>query len=77
LGLGMVFFLIYYIMLSAGSVFGETGVYPPMVGIWVPNIVLGGLGLFLLVRSANDRPVNIKSFLNFFKKKFKPSSIKT
>ena len=77
LGLGMVFFLIYYIMLSAGSVFGETGVYPPMVGIWVPNIVLGGLGLFLLIRSANDRPVNIKSFLNFFKKKFKPSSIKT
>ncbi len=67
LGLGMVFFLIYYIMLSAGSVFGETGVYPPMVGMWVPNIALGGLGLFLLVRSANDRPVKIKSFLNFFK----------
>jgi lipopolysaccharide export system permease protein len=67
LGLGMVFFLIYYIMLSAGSVFGETGVYPPMVGMWVPNIALGGLGLFLLVRSANDRPVKIKSFFNFFK----------
>lgn len=74
LGLGMVFFLIYYIMLSAGSVFGETGVYPPMVGMWVPNIVLGGLGLFLLIRTANDRSVKIMSFFNFFKKKFKPSS---
>ena len=74
LGLGMVFFLIYYIMLSAGSVFGETGVYPPMVGMWVPNIVLGGLGLFLLIRTANDRSVKIMSFINFFKKKFKPSS---
>lgn len=74
LGLGMVFFLIYYIMLSAGSVFGETGVYPPMVGMWVPNIVLGGLGLFLLIRTANDRSVKIMSFINFFQKKFKPSS---
>lgn len=74
LGLGMVFFLVYYIMLSAGSVFGEAGVYPPMVGMWVPNIALGGLGLFLLVRTANDRSVKIKSFINFFKKKLKPSS---
>ena len=77
LGLGMVFFLIYYIMLAAGSVFGEAGVYPPMVGMWVPNIALGGLGLFLLIRSANDRSVKIMSFFNFFKKKFKPSSKKT
>ena len=74
LGLGMVFFLVYYIMLSAGSVFGEAGVYPPMVGMWVPNIALGGLGLFLLVRTANDRSVKIKSVINFFKKKLKPSS---
>jgi lipopolysaccharide export system permease protein len=74
LGLGIVFFLIYYIMLSAGFVFGEAGVYPPVVGMWVPNITLGGLGLFLLVRSANDRSVKIKSFTHFFKKKFKPSS---
>lgn len=74
LGLGMVFFLIYFIMLSAGSVFGETGVYPPMVGMWVPNIVMGGLGLFLLVGAANDRPVKIKPVLNFFKKKLKPPS---
>ena len=74
LGLGMVFLLIYYILLSAGFVFGEAGVYPPIVGMWVPNIALGGLGLFLLVRSANDRSIRIISFTSFFKKKFKPSS---
>ena len=74
LGLGMVFLLIYYIMLSAGFVFGEAGVYPPIIGMWVPNIALGGLGLFFLVRSANDRSVRILSLTNFFKKKFKPSS---
>ncbi|MBW2406870.1 MAG: LPS export ABC transporter permease LptF [Deltaproteobacteria bacterium] len=72
LGLGMIFFLIYYVMLSAGSVFGEAGVYPPMIGMWVPNIALGSLGLFLLTKTANDRAVKIMSFFNFFKKKFKP-----
>lgn len=76
LGLGMVFFLIYYILLSAGSVFGETGIYPPIVGMWVPNIVLGAFGLFLLVRAADDRSLKIRSVLDYFRIKPKDSSRK-
>ena len=57
IGLGLVFFLFYYLMLSAGWVFGETGSYPPFIGMWVPNLVVGGIGFFLLVRNANERPV--------------------
>lgn len=57
--LGLVSFLFYYLMLSAGYVFGEAGMYPPVIGMWVPNIFMGGLGVFLLVRTANERPVNI------------------
>lgn len=53
-GLGLVFFLLYYLLLSAGWVFGESGRYPPIVGMWVPNIVMGGIGLFLIVRVANE-----------------------
>jgi len=60
---GLIFFLLYYLMLSAGWVFGETGVYPPLIGMWMPNIVFGGIGLYLFVRTANDRPVIIDSFL--------------
>lgn len=67
LGMGMIFFLVYYLMLSAGSVFGEAGVYPPAVGMWVPNVVMGGLGLFLLVKANNDRPVKISFALKFIK----------
>jgi lipopolysaccharide export system permease protein len=58
--LGLVFFLFYYLMLSAGWVFGETGVYPPLIGMWVPNLVMGAIGLFLLVRNAKERPVQIE-----------------
>jgi lipopolysaccharide export system permease protein len=60
LGLGLFFFLLYYLMLSAGWVFGEAGVYPPAIGMWLPNVVMGGLGLLLLDRTAKERPVNIK-----------------
>ncbi|MDD4464477.1 MAG: LptF/LptG family permease, partial [Desulfobacterales bacterium] len=55
IGLGLFFFLLYYMMLSAGLVFGEAGIYPPAVGMWAPNGVMGGIGLFLLVRAARER----------------------
>jgi len=66
LGFGLFFFLLYYLMLSAGWVFGEAGVYPPLIGMWMPNIVIGGIGLYLFARMADDRPINIDSFLNLF-----------
>ncbi|MBW2669896.1 MAG: LptF/LptG family permease [Deltaproteobacteria bacterium] len=71
LGLGLAFFLIYYLMLSAGQVFGEAGVYPPVIGMWVPNIVMGGLGLFLVVRTATDRPVKVDSMIAHVRKKIR------
>lgn len=74
--LGLICFLLYYLMLAAVRVFGETGAYPPVIGMWVPNIVMGGLGLFLLVRIANERPVKINSFLRFFKMIYKKTSPK-
>jgi lipopolysaccharide export system permease protein len=57
--LGMIFFLIYYLLLTAGLVFGETGACPPVMGMWFPNIVMGALGLYLLVKTANERQLRI------------------
>jgi lipopolysaccharide export system permease protein len=65
--LGLIFFLIYYMLLSAGLVFGETGAYPPVIGMWVPNIVLGGLGLYLLVQTANERQLRVNPITNLIK----------
>ena len=59
LGLGLVFFLVYYLILSAGFVFGEAGVYPPAIGMWAPNIVMGAIGLVLFFRTAREQPVGI------------------
>jgi lipopolysaccharide export system permease protein len=70
LGLGLIFFLLYYLMLSAGWVFGEAGIYPPLIGMWMPNIVIGGIGIYLFVRTANDRPVMISYLPYLFKRIF-------
>jgi lipopolysaccharide export system permease protein len=55
LGLGLGFFLIYYLMLSAGFVFGEKGIYPPALGMWMPNALMGAAGIYLIIGAANER----------------------
>ena len=61
--LGLFFFLIYYIFLSAGWIFGEAGACPPVVGMWGPNLVIGAVGLYLLILSAKERPLKAISVL--------------
>ena len=68
LGAGLFFLLVYYILLSAGFVFGETGFYPPVIGMWVPNIVISSIGLFLLIKTSNEHDIYI---LKLIRQKFK------
>lgn len=74
LGLGLLFFLLYYLLLSAAWVFGETGVYPPVIGMWLPNVVMGGTGIYLFRRTMKEHPIEmdyiprlIEQFLSRFK----------
>jgi len=57
LGLGLVFFMLYYLLLSAGSVFGESGRLPAIAAVWMPNLVMAAVGVFLFVRMAQERPL--------------------
>ena len=57
--LGLVFYLFYYLLMSIGKIYGETGVYPPAIGMWLPNFVMGGLGLYFLIRTANERTLKV------------------
>ncbi len=59
-GLGIFFFLFYYLLLSAGWAFGENGAYPPLIGMWLPNLVTLVAGGVLLYRSANEKPVPLE-----------------
>jgi lipopolysaccharide export system permease protein len=66
--LGLLFFLIYYLLLSAGMVWGETGDYPPVVGMWLPNFVVGAFGVYLLVKTANEKADRIGVSLLFMRR---------
>lgn len=68
IGLGLVFFLLYYLLLSAGRVFGKSGIYPPMIGMWVPNLVMAAIGVFLLVQTARERSLPIENWFYWIKR---------
>ena len=61
--LGVFFFLLYYFFLAAGWSAGETGNFPPGLAMWLPNIIMGCAGIFLLVRNAKEKPVQMPVFL--------------
>jgi len=63
LGMGMLVFILYYVLMTAGRVFGQMGFYHPAVGLWAPNILVGIGGTIMLVRTANEKPTYLVSFM--------------
>src|SRR4029450_8948131 len=53
----------YYVLLSTGQGFAEQGRVPPIVGLWLPNLVLGAVGLVLLRRAGRERPLGGAAWL--------------
>jgi len=61
--MGIFFFLMYYFLLATGWSAGETGHFPPVIGMWLPNMIMGGVGIFFLVRNAKEEPVPFPRFI--------------
>ena len=57
--LGLFFFFLYYMLLSAAIIFGETGAVHPAVGMYLPTVIVGIIGLYLFVQTARERTVPI------------------
>ena len=69
--MGLIVFLVYYILLSIGWSFGESGEYPPALGMWVPNIIIGAAAVYMLNRTNKESPLGVISLINQFLMKFK------
>ena len=54
------FFLLYYLLLTIGYGLGEEGIYPPEIGMWVPNLAMGSIGLFMLIQTGRERSLMIE-----------------
>lgn len=68
IALGLIFFMLYYVLLSAAWVFGEVGLYPPLIGMWMPNLIMGGIALCLIIWTAKERALPIAAGLHFLKR---------
>ena len=49
--ISLIFLLIYYILLITAESFGSSGAIPPLISMWVPNILTGALGIYLFIHA--------------------------
>lgn len=54
LGIGLIIVIIDYILLMAGQSLGREGQIPPIIALWFPNILIGGIGGYLLNRISSE-----------------------
>ena len=54
--LGILLLLAYYIALSGSEILAVQQQIPAYLAGWAPNLLFGGLGMYLLVKAANESP---------------------
>ena len=57
LALGLFFFFLYYMLLSTAIILGEAGDLHPAVGMYLPTLITGIIGLYLFINTANERTI--------------------
>jgi len=57
-------FLLYYVLYCFGKNLGTSGIISPPLAAWLPNITLGALGVYLLVKTARESPLRILAWGN-------------
>jgi lipopolysaccharide export system permease protein len=54
------FFLLYYVLLTAGYAFGEDGTLAPEIGMWLPNLTMASIGILFLIQTGRERSLKIE-----------------
>jgi len=50
-GLSLGLFLLYFFLLVGGITLGEKGIAPPMLAVWIPNLAIGIVGIWMIYRT--------------------------
>ena len=51
-GIGILFFLVYYLFLVGGEQLGDRGMMSPFWAMWTPNVLFGAAGVFLTLSTS-------------------------
>ncbi len=52
-GLALLIIMVYYVAIALSMGIGLTGALPTLVAAWLPNLLIGGVGIYLLKRAAH------------------------
>ncbi len=53
-GISMIFFLIYWAFLIGGEQLADRGMMNPILAMWLPNIVVGAAGVYLIIHTVRE-----------------------
>jgi lipopolysaccharide export system permease protein len=51
--------LAYYLLLSLGKALGEKGAIQPVLAMWLPNLVVGGIALHFFMKALRESPLEL------------------
>jgi len=57
--LSIVVMLLFFVLMQTGSGLAFAGTVPPFLGAWLPNLVLGTIGVYLMWRKAEEKPLKM------------------
>ena len=63
-GISLIFFIIYWIFLIGGEELADRDMLSPFLSMWLANFIVGGFGLYLLIRAVKEVPFINFRFLN-------------
>ncbi|MCI0708328.1 MAG: LptF/LptG family permease [Ignavibacteriae bacterium] len=70
--LSLGFFLLYWACLIGGEKLADRGAIDPWLGMWIANIIIGALGVYLTIRSARENlTINWSIFTRFIPKQWR------
>jgi lipopolysaccharide export system permease protein len=58
-----VWLMIYYALLSLGKALGDKSILHPVVALWLPNLVVGGMGVHFLRHAQRESPLVLPKVL--------------
>jgi len=53
-GIALILIVAYYLLLTLGEVIAEQGLIYPVIAMWMPNILAGVIGIFMIYRVARQ-----------------------
>lgn len=68
---GLVFFLLFYLLNIFGEKFTKDNILSPFLGMWLPVVVLTPIGIFLTYKAMHDSQLFNKEYYYRFAKKIK------